>query len=144
MLSNVSLLDPSPRPVFLCMPSSPGKTPGSSGGRLFVVPQPAKKEYINKGWNERKNPGEHLREPCGIKTVHVARLGESAGTGSGNAARELDLQGGLGMGAPQPVRHRGRENDQQEGKQGYSPLLWRHRLHFLLSQGFVVRRESAG
>ena len=65
-----------------------------------VFAQPAKKEYVNKGRDERKNPWEHLRKPCGIEIIHVASLGRSARFRSGQAAGKFDLKRYLRMRAP--------------------------------------------
>jgi hypothetical protein len=101
--------------------------------RSSIFSQPAEKEDINEGGDKRKNPGKHLRKPSRIETVHIARIGRSARLSTGNAAGKLDSERDLRMGAPKPVRHRGRKNNQQQRKQGYAAFLWRYRLHFFFS-----------
>ena len=76
-----------------------------SNSGIPVFAQPAKKEYVNKGRDKRKNPGKHLRKPRSIKTIHIASLGGSAGFRGGQAAGKLGLKRYLYMGAPEPVRH---------------------------------------
>src|SRR5688500_14471794 len=106
----------------------------SSNINLLILAQPAKKEYVNKGGEERKNPREHLRKPCGQKAIRITSLGSSAGLGRRQAARKLDLQRHLGMRAPEPIRHRCRENNQQQRKQVYAAFLSQH--------GFLQIREE--
>jgi hypothetical protein len=116
-----------------------------SHGWPFVFSQPAEKEDINEGGDKRKNPGKHLRKPSRIETVHIARIGRSAGLSTGNAAGKLDSERDLRMGAPKPVRHRGRKNNQQQRKQGYAAFLWRYGLHFFLfGPGIVDRQNPTG
>lgn len=107
-----------------------------------IFSQPAEKEDINEGGDKRKNPGKHLRKPSRIETVHIARVGRSARLSSGNAAGKLDSERDLRMGAPKPVRHRGRKNNQQQRKQGYAAFLWRYGLHFILFEPGIVDRQN--
>lgn len=104
----------------------PGFTVRSSTISLLVLAQPAKKEYVNEGGEERKNPREHLGKPCGQKAVRIAGLRSGAGLGRRQAARKLDLQRHLSMGAPEPIRHRCRKNNQQQRKQVYAAFLSQH------------------
>jgi hypothetical protein len=107
--------------------------------RSSIFSQPAEKEDINEGGDKRKNPGKHLRKPSRIETVHIARIGRSARLSTGNAAGKLDSERDLRMGAPKPVRHRGRKNNQQQRKQSYAAFLWRYGLHF-----FSFRARNCG
>lgn len=110
-----------------------------------IFSQPVEKEDINEGGDKWKNPGKHLRKPSCIETVHIARIGRSARFSTGNAAGKLDSERDLRMGAPKPVRHRGRKNNQQQRKQGYAAFLWRYGLHFFLfGPGIVDRQNPTG